>query len=406
MAKKVLMFGWELPPQNSGGLGVACLGLAKSLTKKGIEVTFVLPRKNKENGFFRVIPANISYKYKAIEIDSPLSPYLTPEKYRNEFLEIEKGEDIYGKTLFEEVRRYSQCAKKIAKVENFDIIHAHDWLSFGAGIAAKEVSGKPLVSHVHATEFDRSGEGRINESVYQKEREGMKKADRVVSVSNFTKNIINRHYGIPERNIEVVHNGMDDSEWKIFQKKELLKAFKSYGYNVIVFTGRITIQKGPDYFLKMARKVLDYNKKVIFVISGSGDMERQILRQAAALGISDKVLFTGFIRGEKLYNLYREADIFVMPSVSEPFGLTPLESLTNGTPVLVSHQSGVSEVLRHALKVDFWDTDEMASKILTALNNKCILNCLTENGKKEMKNITWDSAAEKCVNVYKLLLRS
>ncbi len=400
------MFGWELPPQNSGGLGVACLGLAKNLANQGAEITFVLPRKSGDNSFFRVIPANISYNYKQIEVNSPLSPYLTPEKYRNNFLQTEEN-NLYGTSLFNEVCRYAECAKKIAKIEKFDVIHAHDWLSFGAGINAKKVSGKPFIAHVHATEFDRGGEGRINQEVYKKEKEGMEVADKVIAVSNFTKNIIIKHYGISPEKIEVIHNGGDHIELKNSNSKEdIFKAFKDSGYKIVVSYGRITIQKGIDYFIKMAKKVLEYDKKVIFVIAGSGDMEQQIIHQAAVLGISDKVFFTGFLRGEKCNNLYRASDIFIMPSVSEPFGLAPLEFLINGTPVLISKQSGVSEVLKNALKVDFWDTDDMANKVLTALHNKSMCNCLAENGQKEVKEISWAKAAQKCINIYKSLSAS
>lgn len=402
MGKKVLMFGWELPPQNSGGLGVACFGLSKSLAERGVEVTFVLPRKNEKNPFFNVVSVKKVCNYKEIEVNSLLSPYLSSSSYKRVLSGVQGG-DIYGRTLLDEVSRYAKYAKDIALSEEFDVIHAHDWLSFGAGITAKKVSGKPLIAHIHATEFDRGGVGRVNQEVYNREKEGMEEADKVITVSNFTKGIVMKHYGIPPEKIEVVHNGMDDTESKSFEKEELLKSFKDAGYKTVAFIGRITIQKGPDYFLKMAKKVLDYNKKVIFIVAGSGDMERQIMHQAGELGISDKVFFTGFLRGKKLYNLFREADIFVMPSISEPFGLTPLESLINGTPVLISKQSGVSEVLKNALKVDFWDIDEMANKILTALSSEPMRICLARSGGEEARRIKWDSAADKCISIYNSL---
>ncbi len=402
MGKRVLMFGWELPPKNSGGLGVACFGLSKSLAERGVEVTFVLPRKNEKNPFFNVISAKKVCNYKEIEVNSLLSPYLSSGSYKRILSDTKDG-DIYGRTLLDEVSRYAEHAKAIALSEKFDVIHAHDWLSFGAGVVAKKVSGKPLIAHIHATEFDRGGVGRVNQEAYNREKEGMENADKVIAVSNFTKQIIIKHYGIPSEKIEVVHNGMDDTESKSFEKEEILKTFKDAGYKTVAFIGRITVQKGPDYFLKMARKVLDYNKKVVFIVAGSGDMERQIMHQAGELGISDKVFFTGFLRGKKLYNLFREADLFVMPSISEPFGLTPLESLINGTPVLISKQSGVSEVLKNALKVDFWDIDEMANKVLTALSSEPMRTCLTRNGEAEAKKIKWDSAADKCISIYNSL---
>jgi len=393
------MFGWELPPENSGGLGVACLGLAKAITRRGIDLTFVIPRKSKGNPFFKVLPANT--KYHQIEVNSPLTPYLSPGTYKDIFFR-EEEENLYGENLFDEVYRYGKCARRIAKMLKFDVIHAHDWLSFGAGIAAKEVSGKPLIAHVHATEFDRGG-GGINMEVYLKEKEGMEKADKIVAVSNFTKKIIVENYFIPPEKVEVVHNGMDDLESKSTKEEETLAEFKRMGYKIVLFTGRITIQKGPDYFISMARKVLDYMEKVVFVVAGSGDMEAQIMKQAADLGISDKVLFTGFLRGEKLHNLYRSADLFIMPSISEPFGLTPLEALINGTPVLISKQSGVSEVLTHALKTDFWDIEDMASKVLTSLTNPSLTDTLKEYGEREARKIGWDEPAKKCQEIYQNL---
>ncbi len=397
---KVLMFGWELPPENSGGLGVACLGLSQKLSERGVDLTFVVPRKTEamDRGFFNLLSANVNYK--EIEVNSCLSPYISPEKYESI---LREEDNIYGETLFEEVAAYRKCAKKIALFEKFDVIHAHDWLSFGAGVEAKKVTGKPLVVHVHATEFDRGGGKGIDSRVYGREKEGMELADKVVAVSNYTKNIIVEKYNIPSDKVEVAHNGVNLKEKPV--GKNLLEAFKEAGYKTVLFVGRITLQKGPDYFLEAAQEVLKHNEKIIFVVAGSGDMEHQIIRQASELGISDKVLFPGFIRGEELHGLYRSADLFVMPSVSEPFGLTPLESLINGTPVLLSKQSGVSEVLTHALKVDFWDTKEMANKILTTLNHDCLKDCLTENGKAEVDKITWDSAADKCLKIYQSLIK-
>ncbi len=395
---RVLMFGWELPPENSGGLGVACLGLSEKLNEKGVDLTFVVPRKKKsmEKNFFRLVSAGINYK--EIEINSPLSPYLNATSYRSILAE---DHDIYGKDLFEEVDRYRRCGKKIGLFEKFDVIHAHDWLSFGAGIEAKKVSGKPLIAHVHATEFDRGGGDNADPRVYVREKEGMEMADRILAVSNYTKGIIVDKYGISPDKIDVAYNGINFTENNTVQS---LESLKRSGYKVVLFVGRLTIQKGPDYFLKAAKIVSDYNDKVLFVIAGSGDMERQIMHQAAELGISDKVIFPGFVRGDELLALYKSADLFVMPSVSEPFGLTPLESMINGTPVLVSKQSGVSEVITHALKTDFWDVDDMANKILTTLDNECLADCLKDNGKSEVREITWDHAADKCIETYQSLI--
>ncbi len=397
MRKKILMFGWELPPQNSGGLGVACFGLAKELSKKNNEITFVLPRKSGNNSFFNIISGDVFYK-KVIKFDSILSPYLNNESYKVALKREERN--FYGSNLLDEVYRYRLSGKNIGANEEFDIIHAHDWLSFGAGIEAKKVSGKPLVVHVHATEFDRGG-GSINKEIYEKEKEGMMEAEKVIAVSNYTKNIIVNNYGITYEKVEVIHNGIDSKEEEIIHND--IHKLKEKGKKIVLFLGRITMQKGPDYFIKAAKKVCDFSDDIYFIVSGSGDMENQIMNEVARLGISDKVIFTGFLRGNELKRIYREADLFVMPSVSEPFGLTPLESLINGTPVLISKQSGVSEVLNHALKVDFWDVDDMVGKILSFLNYDALSSTLLENGRNEVDSITWDSAAEKCINIYQTL---
>ncbi len=398
---RVLMFGWELPPENSGGLGVACLGLSRKLNENGVDIKFVVPRKKESmrRSCFKLLSASVNYNFEEIEFESPMTPYITAEKYES-VLKREES-DIYGENLFEEVARYRECAKKLAKYEKFDVIHAHDWLSFGAGVEAKKITEKPLVAHVHATEFDRGGGVNIDERVYKREREGMEAADKVIAVSHYTKGIVVEKYGIPEDKVEVAHNGVDLSEKPV--GKELLESLKKAGKKIVLFVGRITLQKGPDYFLEAAREVINCSDDIIFVVAGSGDMDRQIMRQAAELGITDRVLFPGFIRGDELHGLYKAADLFVMPSVSEPFGLTPLESLVNGTPVLVSKQSGVSEVLTHALKVDFWDTRDMANKILTFLNHRPLVDCLTEKGRQEVDQITWDPAANKCLEIYKSL---
>ena len=397
---KVLMFGWELPPENSGGLGVACLGLSRKLNENDIDLTFVVPRKtdSMKRNCFNLLAAGSNYK--EIEFNSPITPYSTPSSYKSI---LKEENNIYGENLFDEVLRYRECARKIALNENFDVIHAHDWLSFGAGVEAKKITGKPLVAHIHATEFDRGGGVNIDERVYKREKEGMEMADKVIAVSNYTKGIITEKYGIPEEKVEVAHNGVDLVEKPV--GKEILTKLKRSGKKIVLFVGRLTLQKGPDYFLEAARKVVDCSDDIIFIVAGSGDMERQVIHQAAELGISDRVLFPGFVRGEELHGLYKAADLFVMPSISEPFGLTPLESLINGTPVLLSNQSGVSEVVTHALKVDFWDTHEMANKILSALNYDCLIDSLTQNGRKEVDKITWDSAADVCIQTYKSLLQ-
>ena len=363
---RVLMLGWEFPPHNSGGLGVACEGLAQALSKS-IDVTFVLPKKlDLSYDTLKILFANIP-NIKIRNVDTALTPYVTSAsyaKYRARF-----GSLMYGGDLFEEVLRYADAVARIAADEVFDVIHAHDWLSFLAGVEAKRVSGKPLVLHVHASGFELAGGNDVDSRVYSIEKEAMEIADTIITVSGLTKNIVVDRYGIAPTKVHVVHNGIDASKYEEGTGNISHLLIKRSGQKMVLYVGRLSMHKGPDYFLEAAQKVLKYYKDVFFVIAGSGDMEWQLIRQATQMGIADKVFFAGFARGDELNTLYRSADLFILPSVSEPFGLTPLESLMNGTPVLISKQSGVSEVLRHALKVDFWDTDEMANKIISVLKN-------------------------------------
>ena len=408
---KVLMFGWEFPPFNSGGLGTACYGLTKSLVKHA-KVTFVMPRLPDENmkSHVKLVGANdlknVNIKGLNIkQLSSPLVPYMTTEEYYEAINTIalcqgSSGEKInlYGKNLFEEVERLAINASLIAKHEDFDVIHAHDWLTFKAGVAAKKVSGKPLVVHVHATEFDRTGGSGVHQGVYDIERMGMHLADHIITVSNFTKQKVIQHYGVSSEKISVVHNGVIDTDYHESYKSKLSETDK-----IVLFLGRITIQKGPDYFIETAKKVSEKDSNVKFVIAGAGDMAPGLMQRAAELGIADKVLFTGFLRGDDIHKAYRMADLYVMPSVSEPFGITPLESLKNGTPVLISNQSGVSEVLSNCLKTDFWDVDEMTNKIVSVLKYNDLHWTLAENGKRDVSAINWDSSAEKCMVVYNQL---
>jgi len=398
------MFGWEFPPHNSGGLGTACYGLARSLSAGRVSVAFVLPKKldGLSHDFLRILFANVrNIKFRGVK--TLIHPYITSDLY-DEYLRTTPEYELYGLNLFDEVRRYGLQARLIAHEEAFDVIHAHDWLSFRAGMEAKRISGKPLILHVHATEFDRTG-GHPNQYIYDEERRGLEAADCIIAVSQLTKNIVVDHYGIPAEKVVVVHNGIDASEHHHPLPPALLHV-RAAGKKIVLFVGRITIQKGPDYFIKTAKRVLEFDPNVLFVVSGSGDMERQIIRLAADLGLGDKVIFAGFVRGEELMQLYRAADLFVMPSVSEPFGLTALEALANGTPILVSKQSGVSEVLTHALKSDFWDIDDMADKILGVIGSKGLHDTLGELGARDVEHITWKSAAGKCTQIYRELVGS
>ena len=411
---KVLMFGWEFPPHNSGGLGVACKGIVDSLCSKGVSISFVLPKQipldpeTKNVVFADKNPALFNEK----GVDVLLTPYITSEDYEDRLNKVKgktfgKGKKrgkrlYYGKTLVDEVYRYGDLAGDVAESVDHDIIHAHDWLSYEAGIGAKEVSGKPLVAHIHATEFDRSGE-RVNQEIYDIERRGFHMADKVVAVSELTKRTLIERYGVPEDKISVVHNGINEDDYKDALEEtpaSVVGKLKDQGYKIVLFVGRITFQKGPDYFVRMAEKVRAYEPNTFFVVSGSGDMERQMVREVATAKMSDRFIFTGFLRGEALRTVYRTADIYIMPSVSEPFGLTPLEAMIQNTPVLISRQSGVSEVVDHALKVNFWDVDEMAGKVISVLRNPPLQQCLRTNGKMEVSRVNWDVATDKLLSLY------
>ncbi len=398
MPVRILMFGWEFPPHNSGGLGTACFGLTRALSREA-KITFVLPKRVDAGAdWLKMCFADLP-EVDPLAVTANLYPYITSAGYA---LDREGLPSVYGFNLIDEVRRYGAYARVLAKKRSFDVIHAHDWLSFPAGLAAKRVSGKPLVVHVHATEFDRTGGTGVNQEVYQIEKEGMHFADAIIAVSQWTKNLIVKHYGVAPEKVTVVHNGIDASDYRPLPDR--LMALKQAGEKIVLFVGRITLQKGPDYFVRAAKRVLELEPKTYFIIAGSGDMEGQTLREAAALGIADRVIFTGFVRGPELDALYQSADLYVLPSVSEPFGITPLESLVNGTPVIVSYQSGVAEVLRHALKVDFWDTDELANQIIAVLRHPVLYQTLKQYGGEEVKKITWTAAAQKCLDLYHRLL--
>ncbi len=308
--------------------------------------------------------------------------------------ELGTGSKGYSADLFADADRYARLACALSMHERFDVIHSHDWLTYPAGMAVRALSGKPLVCHIHATEFDRSGEN-INQPVYDLERMGMHAADRVIAVSRLTKAIVHTKYGVPNEKIDVVYNGVEQDD----AQPDLGTAIEK-DEKIVLFLGRITLQKGPEYFIQAAKRVLEVYPKVKFVVAGSGDMAVRMIEDAAANGIGHKVLFTGFLRGRDVDKVYAMADCFVMPSVSEPFGIAPLEAMRNDTPVIVSKQSGVAEVLTHALKVDFWDVDEMANKIVAVLKYPPLSKTLREHGRFELRGLTWDGASEKCVKTY------
>ncbi len=390
------MLGWEFPPLSSGGLGTACYGLTKALANKGIEITFVVPYASDRSAEFVKLVSAFGIKVK--KINALLSPYMSSNTY-TDARSKSKYPSMYGNSLFEEVHRYTLAAAKIAEEEDFDVIHCHDWMTFHAGISIKKKQNKPLIVQVHATEFDRTGNLGVNPYVYDIEKNGMLHADAVIAVSNFTKNKVVSNYLINPDKVHVVHNAVESPNKTFLQNNGLRKNNK-----VVLFVGRITLQKGPDYFLYAAKRILEKDPNIRFVMAGSGNMEPFIIEKAAELGIADKFLFTGFLQGDDVHKAYQMANVYVMPSVSEPFGITPLESMTNGTPVIISNQSGVSEVINHCLKVDFWDIDELSNKILGVLNYSSLHEELKENASTEVRKFSWDLPAAKCINIYNQLI--
>ena len=419
------MFGWEFPPYISGGLGTACLGLTQGLAHLGTDTLFVLPRLDSDEAakHLTLVGANrvrakvgiseileLQERVSVLEVLSPLRPYLTDKQYRSllEKTETITAQDImgelnndfsggYGDNLMAEIVRYSLVGAHLAMTEPFDVIHSHDWMTAPAGMEAKRVSGKPLVVHAHALEFDRSGE-HVNQQVYEIERAGFEAADRIIAVSHFTKDTIVRRYGISPDKITVVHNAVS-KERRIGQ----MRITKPFHEKLVLFLGRITFQKGPDYFVEAAAKVLAKNPDVRFAMAGSGDMFPRMVERMAELRMADKFHFLGFVRGADVERIYAMSDLYVMPSVSEPFGITPLEAMVYDVPSIVSKQSGVAEILEDAVKIDFWDVDRLAFEILDILGNEARAAKLVEAGRKTLKKVQWDWAAGKVLDVYRQL---
>ena len=407
---RVLMYGWEFPPIQSGGLGVACQGIVEGLLSHNHAVFLVLPKtapgmQGVGSDQLKILAAGDSEGFVEIEnvATGLYSPYASnPVAYLEHLQKMLKEDSgaIYSQNMLEEVYRYAAKAAAHAKHIPHDIIHTHDWLTVEAGIHAKKISGQPHVMHVHATEFDRSGENP-NQAVYDMERRGMEHADRVIAVSEFTKKMLIKHYGISDWKIDVVHNAVQPN-FSTYHKSHHINPTDK----VVLFLGRMTMQKGPDYFLQMAKKVLDHMKRVKFVMAGDGNMMKQVIDMAIGLGIERHVLFSGFLKGDEINRAYAEADLYVMPSVSEPFGITPLEAINQGTPVLISKQSGISEVIRNALRVDFWDIDEMANKVIAALKYPELHQTLREKSSEELQKMSWQKQAGEISKVYEKAISS
>jgi glycogen synthase len=388
------MLGWELPPHNSGGLGVACFQICKELVKQDVDVTFVVPyTAEHDTPFMKIIaasPQGVKEVQKGgIAYDSVKYVY------------ADGTEKVIG--LFDQVHNYTLQVPRIVEHEEFDVIHAHDWLTFRAGLRAKELSGKPLILHVHATEFDRSGGNKGNPLVRDIEESCLLLADRVLAISELVKTTLIREYNIPAHKIEVVHNSIDITEYEQVRDENAYKyieRLKQDGHKIVVNIGRITIQKGLTNLLYAARSVVERAPKTIFLIVGSGEQLYELLELAAKLGINRNVIFTDFQRGKRLRDAFAIADLFVMPSVSEPFGLTPLEAMIYGKPSLISKQSGVAEVINHCLKVDFWDVKEMANQITLAVTQPTLLAELAKGVELELAHMSWKKSAQKMRDIY------
>jgi len=426
---RVLMFGWEFPPHISGGLGTASYGLTKGMaTMDDLEVIFVVPKVwgDEDQSMVRLVGANkvpVAYKkifYKGtrtpiekIEVSSRIVPYTDPEDFWKRVSSEVTGHKLFVQTnnlgmvdfsgrydhnLLDEIYKYSIVASVIAEENDFDIIHAHDWLAYPAGIAAMEVSGKPLVIHVHATDFDRSG-GNVNPEVYRIEKKGMDAASKIITVSNLTRDIVINKYNINPDKVETVYNAVEHVELT-----ENIVVNKGFDEKVVTFLGRITLQKGPEYFIEAAYKVLKVMNNVRFVMAGSGDMMERMMRRAASLRITDRFHFTGFLRGMDVYTMLAMSDVYIMPSVSEPFGISPLEAMQSNVPVIISKQSGVAEILTHAVKTDFWDIDAMADAIYGILNYPALASMFIRNGKEEVVRLKWDNSARHVRDIYERVI--
>lgn len=429
---RVLMFGWEFPPHIAGGLGTACYGIVKGLSHCGVSTMFVMPSASgdEDQSAAQIInasdvPVQITDtmnvddfldKVQFVHIGTNMVPYLDPAEFHT-LVEEDRRRQVrdfsvhyghtykfsgkYGSNLMEEVARYAMVGGTIAMThkDEFDVIHAHDWLTYMAGIAAKRLSGKPLVVHVHATSFDRSSDNNIDTRVYDIEKRGMEAADKVITVSDLTRNIVITKYGIDPSKVVTVHNAVD------FSGRSNVNVVRGVKDKVVTFLGRITFQKGPEYFIEAAAKVLKRCDNVRFVMAGSGDMMNRSIRQVARLGISDRFHFTGFLRGKEVQEMFALSDVYVMPSVSEPFGISPLEAMRTGVPSVISKQSGAAEVLKYAFKVDFWDVDAMADEIYALLKYPALANFASKYGFDEVNTLKWNNAAVKIKNVYESVIK-
>jgi glycosyltransferase involved in cell wall biosynthesis len=428
---RVLMFGWEFPPHTTGGLGTACEGLTRALVaSEKVSVKFVMPQietnlKTQKLTLSGANNVNLSKwpkdyrkllkKINLLEVHSGLLPYANQKEYKQKVDQLQEEVNethliktkhrkkvqitgSYSGDLLQEVANYAIAAKKIAKSSRFDVIHVHDWPVFPAGIAARQSSGKPLIAHVHSTEIDRSG-GHINEAIFNIEKKGLQEADHIIAVSNFTRDILINEYNLPAKKITVIHNGVDpltesENTGTDNYKNEIL----------VTFLGRITLQKGPEYFIEAAQKVLQKNKNVKFIMAGSGHLLDAMVEKATRLKLTKHIQFTGFLEQNEVNDLFEASKIFVMPSISEPFGIVPLEAMQFGVPVIISKQSGVAELISNAIKIDYWNTDAIAKEILKMLSDETYRQKIGQKGKEEVRKYRWTVAAQKTFALYNTAL--
>ena len=394
------MLGWELPPHNSGGLGMACFSLTKSMSKMGIDIDFLVPY-DAEHGisYMNVVSAtklDPFYRYGA-------GSYCTDPSSKKVF----EGEDAKALSMRDIQKRYIKFVDRYLMDHTADVCHAHDWLTYEAGILAKQKYGIPLIAHVHATEFDRAGSERGNPLIHEIEYAGLLAADKILAVSQGTKDIIVQRYGIPAEKIFVCYNGFDPDIFAddyVYDGSvcKYLDALRHEGNTIVMTIGRLTVQKGLTYYLNAARKAISMNEKMVFVVAGDGEQRDELLRMSADLGIAEKVVFTGFVRGRELRDIYSVSDIFVMSSVSEPFGLTALEAAHHGNALVLTKQSGVGEILWSAMKYDFWDEDKLANELVAISESPALKGSLGRAAAREYRRMTWEVVAQKCIDVYHL----
>jgi glycosyltransferase involved in cell wall biosynthesis len=395
---KIAMLGWELPPHNSGGMGVACFHLAKALADQGACIDFVIPyQADHPDVDFMTVHSTSSYGPVA---HTAMGAYAS--------LPAEADDDqppLVGLRYLQ--HRYRRYVERHIERLNPDVIHMHDWLTFEAGMEAKRRTGKPLIAHVHATEFDRSGTNQGNPLIHEIEYNGLMMADRILAVSNITKQILVERYQIPADKIEVVYNSIDPAilAEKAVQIDNYLYArtLQQEGYIVVATLGRLTIQKGLVHFLRAAAKASQRIDRLVYLVAGDGEQRDELVQLSADLGIADSVLFTGFVRGQRWRDIYEVADVFVMSSVSEPFGLTALEAAAHRTALVLSKQSGVGEVLDNVLRYDYWDTDRLADQLVNLASSLSLRQELGDNVAHEFGRFSWHDAAERCMRHYRQL---